>query len=226
MAKTRTKKSDTPIEVLAAPRVDRRLARTRAALMGAGQRLFGARNFDGVTIDDIVESADVAKGSFYNHFEDKQSLADAIVELVQSDCEREVSMINTDINDPATRMARAMVGLVRYSREHPDRYRAMVNLTKRADVAAPINAGVRHDIEIGLASGQYHSITIEGGVLVAFGMIAYTIDYLSNTQVSKSPQAITQEMAFMLLRALGVRSPKAKSVSQSVVAELLGERTT
>lgn len=191
--------------------------------MGAGQRLFGAKNFDGVTIDDIVESAEVAKGSFYNHFDDKQSLADAIVDLVQADCEREVSAINAGVNDPVVRMARAMVGLVRYSREHPDRYSAMVNLTNRNLVEAPINAGMRHDVESGLASGQYHSITVEGGMTVSFGMIAHTIDYISASQSPASTRAITREMAFMLLRALGVKTAKAKSISQDVVADLLGQ---
>ena len=69
-------------------RMDRRRMRTRSALMGAGQRLFAEKNIDGVTIDEIVDAADVAKGSFYNHFDGKESLADAIVELVQADCER------------------------------------------------------------------------------------------------------------------------------------------
>lgn len=191
--------------------------------MGAGQRLFGEKNFDGVTIDDIVESADVAKGSFYNHFEDKQSLADAIVDLVQADCEREVSAINAGINDPVVRMARAMVGLVRYSLDHPDRYRAMVNLTNRNLVEAPINAGMRHDVESGLASGQYHSISVECGMIMSFGMMAHTIDYISTAKSGQSLQAIAVEMAFMMLRALGVKNAKALSVAQTAVADLLGE---
>ena len=53
-------------------RVDRRRERTRAALMRAGQVLFATRSVDAVSIDDIVAAAEVAKGSFYNHFPDKE----------------------------------------------------------------------------------------------------------------------------------------------------------
>lgn len=59
----------------ATPRPDRRRQRTRAALLEAGRRLFAARSVEAVTIDDIVAAADVAKGSFYNHFTDREALA-------------------------------------------------------------------------------------------------------------------------------------------------------
>ena len=47
---------------------DRR-ARTRAELMQAARRLYAARSFDSVTVDDVVNAAEVAKGTFYVHFD-------------------------------------------------------------------------------------------------------------------------------------------------------------
>lgn len=200
-------------------RVDRRRLRTRTALLGAGQRLFADRHIDGVTIDDIVEAADVAKGSFYNHFDGKESLADAIIELVQGDCEREVFAVNIDISDPAARVARAMAALIRYARQHPDRYQSMVNLAKRrADLNAPINAGARRDIDAGMASGQFSGITVEVGVLVMLSMIAQAVDY--TTQNACSHTRVARDMAFMLLRALGVDSTKAGTVADEAIVEL------
>ena len=48
-------------------------------MLSAGRRLFAERPVDAVAIDDIVNEAKVAKGTFYNHFEDKVALLDAIV---------------------------------------------------------------------------------------------------------------------------------------------------
>ncbi len=48
-----------------------RSERTRAALIAAGRRLFCERPVDAVAIDDIVQAAEVSKGSFYNHFDDR-----------------------------------------------------------------------------------------------------------------------------------------------------------
>lgn len=205
-------------------RTDRRRVRTRSALIGAGQRLFADRHIDGVTIDDIVEAADVAKGSFYNHFEDKESLADTIVELVQGDSERQVYAANLNIADADIRMARALVSLVAYAREHPDRYRAMVNLDKRrANMDAPINLGLRHDLEAGLASGQFSDITVQGGMLTVFGQISTLIEFLSSSQSSGKANTVAGEMAFVLLRALGVPGEKARIIADAAVRDLLGK---
>ena len=56
-------------------RTDPRRDRTRDALLNAGRSLFAHRDVDGVSVDEIVEAAAVAKGSFYNHFADKDVFA-------------------------------------------------------------------------------------------------------------------------------------------------------
>jgi AcrR family transcriptional regulator len=66
-------------DAAAAPRrLDRRKARTRAALVGAAQR-FLADGKTNVSIQEITDAADVGFGSFYNHFSTKDELfADAV----------------------------------------------------------------------------------------------------------------------------------------------------
>ena len=60
-------------------RLDRRKARTRAALIRAAQTLI-AEGRTNVPILEITQAADVGMGSFYNHFETKEQLFDAAVE--------------------------------------------------------------------------------------------------------------------------------------------------
>jgi AcrR family transcriptional regulator len=209
-----------------APRVDRRRMRTRTALIGAGQRLFAVKSIDGVTIDDIVEAADVAKGSFYNHFDDKESLAGTIVELVQGDCEREVNVANTDVVDAASRVARATAALIRYAKQHPDRYRSMVSLsTRRANIDSPINTGLRRDIEAGIASGHFSGITVKGGMLAVFGLIATAVEYQSTSKSPEIPAETAREIAFMLLRALGVTDKRALVIADEAVHGLFNSQT-
>lgn len=199
--------------------MDRRRRRSRNALIGAGQKLFADRSVDGVSIDDITMAADVGKGTFYNHFEDKESLAETIVALVQGDCEQEVYAANLDRTDPAERVARAVGALVSYSRQHPDRYRAMVNLTRRRmDISAPINRGLRHDIEAGLASGDFHGFGVQAGVLAVFGMITGAIDRLAWSNSDEAAQVIG-ETGFMLLRSLGVPDGRALAASRASAEE-------
>ena len=204
-----------------ANRVDRRRARTRSALIGAGHKLFAAKSIDGVTIDEIVDAADVAKGSFYNHFDDKESLADTIVELVQGDCEREIYTANVAIDDADVRMARAMGVLIRYAKIHPDRYRAMVNLSKRrANIEAPINAGLRHDIEAGLKSGRFAGMSLKNGMLTVFGIMSTVVDYVATAPSSESPANVASEMSFLLLRALGTPGDRAAQIAADHLLDL------
>ncbi|MCE7884132.1 MAG: TetR/AcrR family transcriptional regulator [Actinobacteria bacterium ATB1] len=48
--------------------------RTREKLTDVSLALFSARGFDAVTVDEICETAGVAKGTFYVHFERKEDV--------------------------------------------------------------------------------------------------------------------------------------------------------
>lgn len=206
-----------------APRGDRRRQRTRSAIIAAGQQLFASRPIEGVSIDDIVEAADVAKGSFYNHFDDKEGLAATIVELVQGDSEYHVFMANQDVEDAAARVARALAVIVRYAHDHPDRLQALLSLsTRRGNVSAPINTGVTHDIRLGLETGRFKGVTAESGVLIVIGLVSVAVDFLSGPDAATPPTQVVAEMGAALLRALGVESGEALVVAAEA-SELLPE---
>jgi TetR/AcrR family transcriptional repressor of nem operon len=52
---------------------------TRNAILKAAMKEFIARGFSACSVEDITKAARVPKGSFYNHFKSKQSLAAEIV---------------------------------------------------------------------------------------------------------------------------------------------------
>ncbi|NND67856.1 MAG: TetR/AcrR family transcriptional regulator [Halioglobus sp.] len=67
----------------------RRRQETRHQIMKAGRSLFVERGVENVSIDAITSTAGVAKGSFYNHFESRDALFDALVaETVEQLLER------------------------------------------------------------------------------------------------------------------------------------------
>jgi len=61
------------------PRGAKRAAATRAKLLRAAMELMGERGMDNVTIGDITDRAEVAVGSFYNHFGTREALQQAVL---------------------------------------------------------------------------------------------------------------------------------------------------
>ena len=69
-----------PAESLAppAPGEDRRITRSKRALRGALIALIEERGLDAITVNDLCERADLNRGTFYNHFHDKENLLTAL----------------------------------------------------------------------------------------------------------------------------------------------------
>lgn len=68
-----------------ANRNQRRRRRTRETILVAAELVFRRKGIDGTTVIDITEQADVAYGSFYNHF---KSIDEVVVALVAASLQR------------------------------------------------------------------------------------------------------------------------------------------
>jgi AcrR family transcriptional regulator len=75
---------------------DRRFARTQDDLLTAFRDLVLSRGYDGVTVSDIVERANVGRSTFYEHFENKDDLfrrslriiVPVLADAICDDCDR------------------------------------------------------------------------------------------------------------------------------------------
>src|ERR1700690_2265372 len=64
---------------------DRRMERTRAALIASARHLFATRGFEGASLDDIAEAAGYTRGAIYRHFANKEDLFFAVSESVNTE---------------------------------------------------------------------------------------------------------------------------------------------
>lgn len=62
-------------------RRERRAAETRVKLLRCALQLFAERGFQNVTVEDITESADVGKGTFFNYFASKDHVLSVMAEI-------------------------------------------------------------------------------------------------------------------------------------------------
>lgn len=207
-------------------RTDRRRARTRAALLRAGQELFADRPVDAVSIDDIVAAADVAKGSFYNHFPDKDALARELADLARASVEAMVAHVTAGVDDPAERVARAICAFARQAADNPIGAGAMLRLFHGAGVPDhAMNRGVRADVQAGLAMGRFNGLSLEGAVLMTVGVAQIaTARSLEHRSRSKA-EALARDLAFGLLRGLGLEAAAARAVAGAAAGHIFAGPT-
>ena len=71
-------------------RRERTKAANRAAILASGRACFAERGYDAVGVRDIVRGTELASGTFYNYFPDKQAVFRAIVEETGAEARRRV----------------------------------------------------------------------------------------------------------------------------------------
>ena len=73
--------------------MDRRQRKTREAIFSAFSQLIRARKYESITVQDIIDKADIGRSTFYSHFETKDHLLKAICSdifehiIVGEDCD-------------------------------------------------------------------------------------------------------------------------------------------
>jgi AcrR family transcriptional regulator len=202
-------------------RMDRRRVRTRAALLRAGQQLFSERSVDGVSIDDIVAAAQVAKGSFYNHFPDKEALAKALSDVARASIEEMAANLSVGVDDPAERVARALCAFARQAVENPVGVGAMLRLFHGAGIPDfPMNRGVRAEVHAGITGGRFQGLSIESGVLFTVGVAQILVARILEPGARPEPETLARDLVFGLLRGLGLETASAKAIAAKASAEI------
>ena len=57
---------------------DRRISKTRKAIYAAFLQLLNQKNFETITVQEIIDLADVGRSTFYSHYESKELLLDEL----------------------------------------------------------------------------------------------------------------------------------------------------
>ena len=64
---------------------ERRMERTRAALVAAARHLFATRGFEGASLEEIADAAGYTRGAIYKHFANKEDLFFAVSDSINSE---------------------------------------------------------------------------------------------------------------------------------------------
>ena len=192
-------------------RLDRRKARTRAALIRAAQTLI-AQGRTNVPVLEITQAADVGMGSFYNHFETKEQLFEAALESVLDSYGQLLDRVTAEIEDPAEVFATSFRLAGRLHRREPDLSRVLLNnatrLLSAEDGLAP---RARRDIQAGVDAGRFQVEDVDLAVTMAAGALL-CLGQLLHDQPDRDDAAAADRLAENLLRMFGVPARQAHRI--------------
>ncbi len=202
---------------LTQPRTLRKRERTRAEIVAAAERLVAARGLDALSIDEITEEADVAKGTFYTHFEDKEDLAAEIARNIRLELEDKITATNEGVTDAATRMANGLSSLCAFAITQPVRARALLRLIPGVvDPDTPINAGIRGDVVLGAKTKRFTVASVNAATVATLGIAMSAGMRLSDeTRRVPEPFAFAAEVVATALTALGMKQAEALRLAKT-----------
>ena len=192
-----------------------RSLRTRHSLVEAGLQLFSERPVDAVPIDDIVATAGVSKGSFFNHFEDKQKFADSISADIRMDLEARITNVNEGVSDPLTRIIGGMRVAADFALREKQR---TIIMTRGSSLPTgrdhPLNAGLRSDMEAASEAGLLREEARSAGILFWLGACHWVMANIVDKSLSRAEAAIRlRNMMVMSLIGLGVDEVQAQQLA-------------
>jgi AcrR family transcriptional regulator len=197
--------------------------RIRDALITACGDLLVEKPIDAVTINNIVETAGVAKGSFYNHFPDKETLAATVSEAIFNDVEIAIRKSNENVTDPAYRVVRGMCNHVQLAASDP-RW-AIIMLRGHEKVAAgnhPLNRTAEVDIADGIKSGRFERRCEEAGLIQLMGAVYFTNLRIVEQKLSvKKVIALCTKVSTLILCGFGLDEEEAIRIASDSARDII-----
>ncbi|MFE2538033.1 TetR/AcrR family transcriptional regulator [Streptomyces sp. NPDC059371] len=194
-------------------RLDRRKARTRAALVAAAQLILAEQGRADVSIQEITEAADVGFGSFYNHFTSKDELFEAAVARTLEQHGILLDSAAGDLKDPAEIFAASVRLTGRLQRTHPQIARILVHtgmpyLTSDSGLA-PL---AMRDLQAAANNGRLDIDDARTAVAMAGGALLGVL-HLLETRPDLDVECVTDQLAVRLLCMFGMTRAEAQEIA-------------
>jgi AcrR family transcriptional regulator len=193
-------------------RVGRRRARVRQQLLEAAEALMGDRGVDAVTVEEITEAADVARRTFYHHFDSKYDLLVPIARARTKSLNRRMDRLIGDVSDPAEAVSIALRHTFREIPEDPlCAWFVLHSGLPYERLLEGIGESGTRDVERGIAVGRFAVDNQPAGSILFVGALIAVISARVDGKLRDEDLDAAAEYA---LRLLGVPAPEALDIAR------------
>ena len=188
---------------------DRRVQRTRLMLRTAMASLIREKGFEALTVQDIIDRADVGRSTFYTHFKSKEDLLAGSVEMMRSSLRKVQRQAIARSAKPDERVFAFTRELFTHAEQHREVFAAMVGrrsgMVFQQHLHRMLADLVREDLET--LTGRKRPPAMEAEAAVQFvtgaliGLIATWLDRMTRLSAEQM-NALFHRMALPAVRAL------------------------
>lgn len=164
-------------------RVARRKEKTKGVLLEVARRLFSEKGIYWATVEDITETADLGKGTFYKYFDSKETLLRVLLEEGLNDLLAESERATAGAPSGPKRLSAIIGARVDYFLSHPDSLLMFHQIRGLMQLQVDAAKELRSVYDVHLRRlGQLLQPAVEGGGRardVATAVAAYTSGLLT-----------------------------------------------
>lgn len=208
-------------EVVEQPKIGRRERKaeeTRLRLKAAAKNLMASGGPDAITIASITNAADIAQGTFYNYFNNRDEVIDAVIlDEVESLGDR-LDRLTRGMTDAAEIYAFSLRHLMHTAVSDPVWGWLVVRLgIAQQGLLSQLGPRAARDLKIGIDSGRFDIPDLSVATATTFGsLLAVMRDYLRSDK-KRDPSDVYAEN---LLRMVGLSPAEAKEISRRKLPKL------
>ena len=196
----------------AVDRHSRRRERTRARMMDAAKALFARQGIDNTRINEITEEADVGFGSFYNHFDSKEAIVEAVLEEAVAAQGSAIEAVTADLDDTAETVAVAHRYFVELARTDPEWAWLLIRLEIPHNLAfAALGPFAQRDLDRGIKAGRFKVPHKQVALFAAGGALLAVMRAVLDGQ---APRNADRHHAEGVLRLFGLEPEDAAEVAR------------
>ncbi len=189
--------------------------RTRAALVDAAIKVVAEKGMEALKITDVTTAADVANGTFYNHFEDKDEILREAAYAIVAEVSQKLDADMAGIDDGPTRVVTATTQFIEIVVAAPDWAAVVLGGNEHVpQLRDDADTYLRADLERGVAQGKFD---VEVTSLLVDQILALIAVAMRTQLKNGRDRQVTRQICESILRLLGVSAVKARKIVGSVL---------
>lgn len=192
--------------------------RTRKKLIDAAMELLATRDVGELTLHGLAEAAEMSNGTVYNYFDSREAVLDAVAIELATRFSGTIEVLNSSTQSGAERVSTGLRLYSERARVDPSWAKALLRVVNfHEGLSSAFAAFVMADIQQGIKAEEFTvsnpSVALDLIVSAGLGAIRAVLE-------GRSSKDYPEQMAMMLLRALGVPTAKAQKTASKPLPEI------